>query len=238
MAAASSTVIPCGKCGNPNPLGRVFCGACGARLELGNLSQAKTTHRVEPTRVFSWLWQVGVTLLFVLLVVVGISMIPQTTTIGVEGSRSGSAQIAGLTRASRQLLRGQRLGKPVSEADLNGYFRDGAARQMKVDAFSVDIRDGMIRTRMVRTLPGFDVGSWQFRPKASYEVVVIPIGDQVRFGATRKGLLPLFGPFKTAVIRDLYRRVATLEEWQELCGRGLVSDVQAREGAIDLVLER
>lgn len=232
----TKSYITCPKCGAQSALGRVFCEGCGGRLDLAGFKPSMTVKRTGEARaVVKILVEVVIAAAFFGGIAVGLSMIPQTSPIGVEGSRGGASQVVALTRAGDHLLRGQSVSKRITEADLNGYFRDSAARTMRVDAVSVDIEGGVIRVRIVRRLARFDIGSWHIQPRVSYQLTATPVENRLRFGMTRKGLMPLFGPFKSAVIRQVYRRMTSLQEWQ-ICKS--ITNIQVQEDALDVTLER
>lgn len=237
MAGPTKPVMTCAKCAYQNPMGRMFCVNCGAKMDLvggpgGNVVMRST---LNVSGALRGIIKVVSSLVVIVGGVVALTLVPQTSRIGVEGNRSGPAEVASLSRATRQLARGQQVGKRISEADLNGFFRDGKTREMNVDDFSVDIKGDRIRLRMVRRLARMDVGSWRLQPKVSYELVVVPVGDKLRFVSARKGLVPMIGPFKTAVIRQFHRRITMLEEWS-LCAS--IRDIQTGEDALDIVFER
>ncbi|MCE9615793.1 MAG: hypothetical protein K8T26_16105 [Lentisphaerae bacterium] len=173
--------------------------------------------------------------LAVVVVLVVLACIPQSTPIGVQGSGAGYGTVAALSRTAKHLPRGQMVGRRVSEADLNGFFKGDSLRRMKVDAFTIDITEGAIRVRMVETLGRMDIGSWQLRPRLSTDLTVAPGGKSLRFGRARQGLLPLVGPLKTMAIRRVYQRLAALDEWA-ICKS--IADVQAHGDALDVSLQR
>lgn len=231
----TQSVITCAKCGTANPLGRVFCGACGGKLDLGGVNRDLVATRVRTISYGKLVVQVVGAVVLVIVVALVVAFIPQTSMIGVEGSRAGASEIANLSRTATFLQRGQPMQRRVTEANINGFFVGNRSREMKVESFSVDIVSGAIRARMVRTLGPFDVGSWHIQPKFSTECVFIPDNGRLRFGSARQGLLPLVGPFKSAAIRGMYRRLASLHEWSIV---KVVSAVQAEDDALNLTLVR
>ena len=164
-----------------------------------------------------------------------LALIPQTRPIGVEGSRAGASNVAALVRTGTHLGRGQTVGRHITEADINGYFYGETLKRMNVDSFSTDIVDGAVKVRMVRTLTRLDVGSYRLQPKVSCEVTFIPAGNRMRFAGARQGLLPLTGPLKVAVIRQMYTRLSALPEWSVSKNIG---DIEAQDNSLDVTLQR
>ncbi len=81
-------MLICKKCGVDNPMGRVFCGACGGRLDLDGLSSASVTQG-RSASWFSRFWGLLVALL--ILVVLGIAaqcLVARTAPIGEIGNRA------------------------------------------------------------------------------------------------------------------------------------------------------
>src|ERR1035437_2744940 len=96
----------CSRCGNQNPLGRVFCTKCGTKLELSHMT---AEHVVEIKK--SWTdpfirhWRLLAAAVVVLaMVLVALAFWPQTMQIGKEGTRVDGRKVdVGL--ASLRVLR-------------------------------------------------------------------------------------------------------------------------------------
>lgn len=232
--------LSCAKCGSVNPLGRVFCGACGGRLDITNMTRGSVSKMSlslgaigSSARVLAS--SIGGAVLLVIFVQVVLAMTAQSRLIGVEGRRAGASNVVALARTAGHIGLGQVVGRSLTEADLNGYLYGDTLRRMKVEAFSADILPGGIRVRMLTKMSYIDVGSWRIQPKLSYEVTAIPSGNQLRFRKARIGLLPVFGPLKTHVIRKLYAHLSLLPEWKACAS---IKEIQVSEDRIDVSIQK
>jgi len=169
-------MLPCRKCGADNPLGRVFCGACGAKLDLANADREIEAARVEPQRRRER--GCGITVVVVLLVAValGLALWPNTGELGAPGRSAGARRVDSQLRALRRVRPGTRLGATFRESDLNGYLRLSKARNLRVESLSISIKEDRFTVRMVRRLASFSVGDLGIVPKVSLDFVCTPDG--------------------------------------------------------------
>jgi hypothetical protein len=179
-------MVICKKCGVDNPLGRVFCGGCGTRLELDriNMGTELKQHRPNWFRVHGVGLAVG--LVVALLAVASLAFWPQSERIGEKPAAGGSSRMSGPLRAMAGLRPGQSIGRAFTEADINSLFSTERAKEMGIESLSVEIYDGFFNVRMVCPLPEIKLGSIDLQPKLSYDYACVPVGSVVRVRKAQK----------------------------------------------------
>lgn len=211
-------MIICKACGADNELGHVFCTSCGKKLDLSNLSSST----VGAMQKESWLrrhWPKLVAAAVVaLLLPVTLSLWPRTELIGEPGRPVGRSRVRDGIEALRHGGSAQvrSLEVPFSERDINGYFAYGKAEQMQLEAVSVAIHDGAFQIRIIRRLAAVNLGFVTWVPQLSYDLVLVPVGSDLRPARVTMGRLRLFGPARRSVIRNLWQRFAAQREWELL----------------------
>ena len=85
---------PCSQCGTDNPLGRVFCGKCGGRLDLTHMSLGEIAEDQAAIRI-RWVVRKLVTLaILAALAAAGFALWPQTTVLGKDNGRTGADRVS------------------------------------------------------------------------------------------------------------------------------------------------
>lgn len=210
-------MLTCPKCGSNNPLGRVFCSACGSRLDFTGLSSNEIVGSARPSiwRRIRWGWvAAGLGALALLLVV--LACWPKSAPLGEEGTRIGGNRVTRQFSAVSKLRRGQSLGLNFEEKDLNGYLRFEKAPKLDLESLSVELGPRRMRVRMVQTLTVLDVGPIRFSPRISRDVLIVPARSRLLFRKGSIGHLPLVGPFKGIAIKSVRRKLDREPEWQAL----------------------
>lgn len=230
-------MLICQKCGHDNLLGRVFCGNCGQKLDLSNMTQDVVS---ESMRVhwFMLHWRKFVTGFVVILALMGaLALIPNTGTIGEGGTLGGGRRVENLLRQLGQLKSGSAVSTSFEEKDINGYFEFIKNRNLPdYDRVSVDVAQGYFRVHMERTLFRFDAFGVDWHPKMTYELMCVPggAGGVVARKAT-VGRLPLRGPLRTRLIRRLREQIAEQKDW---AGLSYLTEVNMRDNTIHVVARR
>ncbi len=229
-------MIVCTKCGARNPLGRVFCADCGAKLDLSNMS----SQAVADMQRVSWIrkhWPklaiggVGLLVLFVVM-----ALWPRSGTIGDEGKPVGRSRattsLGLLGQAKSGVVRN--LEVEFSEGDINGYFAFGKNAQMRLRSCSVDIEQGYFRVRVVRQLAALKLGAFKWEPQISYDLVCVPVANVVRPAKAAMGHFAMVGPLKTSVFKKVWALMAAQREWAALTA---ASEIRAEKDKLVLVVD-
>jgi hypothetical protein len=229
-------MILCGKCGNQNPLGRVFCGGCGAKLDL-NAVTTDQVNQMSRKRQFPWHWLGYAALLLgvALLVMVALAFWPRTTPIGTEGTLVGAQRVEAAVRMLRDLRVGRTLGRDFSEEDVNGYFRFLMAKKLEFESVSVETGREHFRVRVVKAKAPITLGSVSITPKTSYDLLCIPVGGTLRVRKVGMGHLGSVGPARRSTLAKLHRRFAMEKEWKAFDG---VTLIQSEPGKLRVEVTR
>lgn len=103
-------MLVCTKCGTENPLGRVFCGACGKKLETDGISSDDLAGSeagnwfVENSKYFT------VAGFVVVLILLGLALWPNKATMGDAGSRVGGLRVERQISAIKRVRAGMTVG--------------------------------------------------------------------------------------------------------------------------------
>jgi hypothetical protein len=222
-------MVICDKCGTENPLGRLFCGSCGARLDLSRMNSETVAESLKRSRfphLFAKLLKV---LLILLAGCVLLAVWPRTTPLGKAGTRLGGQRVISALNAMARTSGGRTLGRDFSEEDVNGYFEHFKSEKMAGKAVSVRLLPGYFRVRIVQPLTTVKTSRFRLEPKASYELLCAPVGGTVRVLSASLGHLKCVGPMKTQVARRVHRLFAAEPEWATLAR---AEEIRAEEGKI------
>ena len=227
--------VLCKKCGHDNPLGRVFCGACGVKLDLVDMSSQAVASKQKVSPVIRVGPVVVVLVVAVLLLAAVLAAIPNTGLVGEKGTSSNGQRVVSPLRAMARLGQRRSLGRTFREADINGYLQFNKARDMGLDSMSVKILDGCMIVRVVRTLGPLDLGKFSLGPKLSYDLVCVPVEGGLRVSKASLGHLPMVGPAKSGVVRSVQKRLATQKEWAAF---EHLKKIEAKEGTVSVEVAR
>lgn len=185
--------MTCPKCGTDNPLGRVFCGACGAKLDLRRVDE--DLGRLQEKRSTSSRWGCLFVLVpvILLLVVIGLALWPDTGRLGDPGESRDGRRAQVQIRALQRLTPGSTLSATFRERDLNAYFRYYKAKRFGLASLTFDVGDGRVRTRLVRRLGVLRVGPLRVVSALSLDVVMEADGGAPALQGAAIGHLPLPG---------------------------------------------
>jgi hypothetical protein len=208
-------MIICSRCGNQNPLGRVFCGTCGAKLDLTHMTTENVSQMTRRARIFNvkWLSYIASVILVVLLILAGLAIWADTEVIGKEGTRLGGDRVGSGLRLMSELKAGRTLNREFPEDDINGYFKFMKAQSLEVDSVTVQVTSGRFQVHVVRTLTSIRIGTFSFQPKVSYDLYCVPVGGRVRIVGARIGHLRWLGPARSSIIGRVYHLFSSQKEW-------------------------
>ncbi len=228
-------MLICAKCGTENPLGRVFCGGCGKKLETSHVSSQDLTGSEADNWFIANIKYFVAAAIIAILVMVGMALWPSAGVVGDVGSR-----LHGL-RVERQLAGMKRVGSNMTvgpftfvERDINGYL-DMKKDTWKIDAMSVDIKDDVFMVRIATTLFSIPLGSMKVAPKVTYEMACSAFGDGIGIRSSKIGHLPLGGPFKRTPLKILYKIVSSDKNWAVFSN---VDEIKVTEGKITVIIKK
>lgn len=223
-------MIICPKCAYDNPLGRVFCGKCGTKLDFSHTSSQEMSQKSEG----SWIsenWR-KIVYLIVLLLLVPVVMVfwPKSGIVGKPPSNGGEKKVEYSVKAVAAVKKGQLVNAAFAEEDLNAYLQVVKAGPWKVESFSVAAMQGFFKVRMVQSLidSGKKVGNVPVAIKLSYEVVCVPTtGGNVTVPQAAIGHLPMPGFLRTKVADAIRKKVTSDPDWAPF---NSIADIKAENG--------
>lgn len=199
-------MIVCDKCGVGNPLGRVFCQECGAKLELRYNRQ-----EIEQKAEAEWLPYVKIGVAVVVVLLILLHVIPacwsQSVALGDAGTQVGrhrvEMKLEALTKGTPDTV----AQEVFTETEINGYLA-GVAESLGLGTCTVDLREGYFAVRIVRPLaPAVQFAGMRIAPKYSVDMLCVPYKKSVTVGKAYFGHLRLMGPVKGMVTRPIFEKL-------------------------------
>ncbi|MBL7115758.1 MAG: zinc ribbon domain-containing protein [Kiritimatiellae bacterium] len=201
-------MLTCPKCGTENPLGRVFCGGCGGKLDLSNMSSEMVANQQRPNFVqMHWRKALGI-LILLLLAVTGLAFWPQTTPFGEEGRSSGASKVRSRMRTLASQSSGRVLKAEFAEADVNAYLKFSRIRRTRIRSFTVSMDPGVLNARIMLPVKTIKVGSKKVVLEMSYDVACSSMGGQLYISSAKIGHLPALGPLKKVAVMPFLKLMA------------------------------
>jgi len=225
-------MIICKRCGNQNPLGRVFCTKCGTKLELSHMT---AEHVVEIKKRWSdpivqhWR-KLAALVVAVVIILAALAFWPQTSPIGKEGTRVDGRRVDVGLSSLRIVRPGEVRNLEFTEQDINGYFKFFKTK-MGADSVSVSIQQGYFTARIIKPIATVPIPKVQIDLKMSYDLVFVPYGRNIVPKKVFMGHLSLFDPMRTSVVRNIINMFARENEWTSLKN---ITDVKALPGKLAL----
>ena len=209
-------MIICGKCGNDNPLGRVFCGKCGGKLDFSHTSSADIAAKTQTKKFEGWGKPVTMVIVLIVLIPVALALWPKTTAIGKPASSGGDKRVEVGVKASSTIKKGQTGNIAFAEEDINAYFEQGKAKAAGFDTVRVSLLQGFFTAQAIRPLfqLPFKVKGNPFTVKMSFEVVCVPVkGGTVVVRKAAVGHLPMIGPMKAIAAGQFRKGADAQKDW-------------------------
>lgn len=229
-------MLICKKCGTENPLGRIFCGSCGEKLDLTHMSSGAVAEAQKVAWIRRHISKIVACVVIAVLVITGLALWPKTATIGKKGTRLGGRRMEIAINSIERLRKGDLLGLDFTEKDINGYFEFFKTKKLKADSVSVSVRHGCMALRMVRTLTRWQMSKFEIVPKISCDVLCVPEqGGRVKVSKASIGHLPLLGPAKMPVVRAMREIVAGQKEW---AGFEYLADIKMDEEKVSVLIKK
>jgi uncharacterized membrane protein len=208
--------VKCPQCGNENPISRLFCKHCGAKLDLSQVRTGRSIGHIV-SGMLSRL--IRFVVLVALLTVLGLLLWP-TKPVGQAGTEGDSTRLrAKLTSLHEAISINRFLAGEITEEEVNAYLAallkhtgerqpEGApARRLTTQSIVISVAP---ESMVVHILAGWG-------PLAlSYEVVGSPVLTDAGFGlvvaTTRLGHLPMPGASRAWLAARLSGVFANLSE--------------------------
>ena len=223
--------IACNHCGEPNELGRIFCTSCGKRMELSSpmIEDALEKRRIQLNVRMFW-----PPVLFVVAALAVLAIWPRPPIAPeTKGEESGTfqAKVDGLVAAVKA---GGSAQAEFVNAELNGYLRS-VAKQQKLASAGALIQPGSVTIRVIDQLGPLQVGNRAFGPmRVSFDLVAR--GAPPCVSSVRVGHLPLPGPFKELVVKQLGPKLLS-----GLRDKGILAhirDMKADDGKVTVTVQK
>jgi hypothetical protein len=181
----------CNKCGDNNPLGRVFCQSCGEKLDLTSMSSEEVAGSSAKPWILrnKWLFWVVPAVLVVFLLL--LALWPKTQPIGEAGTLVGGRRIEDRFEALGMLSSGESVEIQFSEKDLNGYIEFIKGKSLGPRNARINIGPGYVRVRMLKRVANWSMFGQVWKPRLSYDVLYTAAGDRLTVRKVSVGHLPL-----------------------------------------------
>lgn len=222
-------MLNCQKCGHENQLGRVFCGACGTKLDLTAMTSEVVSEMEKKSLMQKHWWKGLLGIVVLVLAVVGLAFWPDASLIGQKGTPGGSKKVEINLRVLKGLRTGQGLGPVFKEADVNGYLEHVVAKKAGVGSIRVVLLPSVLRVKVIKTIFSQKIGNFNLAPKISYDLYCMPMGNGLVVRKVTQGHLPMVGPFRSMTVRKIYSIFTSLEDWDAFAG---LTEIAIEEGQI------
>ena len=226
-------MIICPKCRHDNPLGRVFCGKCGTKLDFAHTSSQDMAAKIEPSPIARHWRKVVYPIILLIVVLVAMVLWPAADLIGKPpGTTGGDKRVENGVKALAAMKRGQVVNAAFAEEDLNAYFQQTKAAAWKVESFSVASMQGFFKVHMVRPLldSGKKINGVPLAIRISYDIVCVPVtGGIITVPQATIGHLRLPGAFKSKAVNAILTTVRNDKDWVPF---NSISDMKAENGRL------
>ncbi len=224
--------LNCQECGHDNELGRIFCGKCGKKLDMSQISREavfRERGNLSFGRIVKWL------MLFIVVVAViaaGLALWardPLREPSRADQRRIGAHNVRGRLGGVRSALSvGGETSLTLAADDVNDFLETYYGDRLL--SISARMTSGSMVIRVVDehvwTVFDYDIGPLAY----SYEVRCVPTADGFRITGAAIGRLPLPGPLASPV----NRRMADVFENADL-EKELLQNLSALEFEPDLI---
>jgi hypothetical protein len=229
-------MLKCAKCGSENPLGLVFCSACGSKLDLRNMRLEQVERMAAPKQRVS----VSRRLMQLVVLLVALSAVaaawPRGERIGKEGSEADGKRLVDRLSVVGRLRPGQSLGITLREPEINGYLQHFKREPLALQSFSVRLTPDLLEGRIVRSLGAFRVGEREFESRISMDFSCAPAPDGLVVTRCALGHLPLCGPLRAAAMNRVFSSMSSQAEWRTW--RDVVGKVNVQDGQLTLTVKK
>lgn len=229
--------ITCSGCGHRNPMGRLYCMQCGARLEVSERTVTRSPSGAGPLgRVIR-----GIRLLVTLsLLAMLIQLLRPVIPMAAVGGRVEASEVSRKLEALQEaLLEGRAVTQRLAEAEINAYLIELLAVSGESSSawFGLEVRTLQLRLEPDR-LVGLVVAERGFL-RLSQEIVAAPRrtaeGWSYEVTGMRMGHLPLPRPVARLLAERSAGLVAGLNRERDLIKR--LAEIRVGDGAVEAVTQ-
>lgn len=215
-------------------MGRVFCSSCGGKLDLTAMTSEAVADSVRP----SWFkrhWSKFLAVIIILLLAAaGLALWPSAKPIGAAGKPVTGRRVQSDIKFLDRARKGQAIKRTFTEEGINGYFEFVAKRNLKA-IVTVDVQEKWCMVRMVRHLGELDLKFYKVAVRFSYDLKCSAVGGRLVVRGVKMGHLPVIAPFKTMIVKDVYKRVSALPEWKPMTS---LSEISMADDKISVVYKK
>ncbi len=194
--------INCQACGHDNELGRIFCGSCGKKLDMSQMSRERVSRERSAVSVGKIVKRLVLLLLVAVAVAAGLALWARAPfqETRAAGARTGAYRVRGpLAGVKNALDIGAETSVTFEAGDVNDYLTIYFGAGVK--SISAEVNPGLMIIRVVEDLEwtvfDYDIGPLPY----SYEIRCVPHEDGFRTTGAAIGRLPLPGPLAAPVYR-------------------------------------
>ncbi len=230
-------MVVCKRCGNENPLGRVFCVKCGTKLDLAHMTSQRVTEIQKSWSdplVKYWPKALGA-IMMLAIALVALALWPMTGVIGSKGTYTDGHRVENAVASLKYIRTGEVRNIELKEEEINGYFASFKAKPMNMQSVSVAIQDGLFYVRVIQPIQSIPLVKVNFEPVMSYDMVCRPAGGSLILDTVKFGHLSMFGPLKDLAARKMFELFAKEPEWESLKS---IADIKCSLGKISLQAKR
>lgn len=224
-------MLVCDKCGAENPLGRIFCGSCGSKLDMTNISSDVIANRQKSGFFVAHYKKMLVVLAILAMALVGLALWPQAGVLGEKGTSVGSGRTRRQMGVLLNLASGRTITVSISEKDINGYLKHTKSLSKQYESCSVDLVSRGMSSRLVIPLVEVPLGKFKLKLKVSFDIRCVPVGGQVVVTGASVGHLPLWGPARALAVSQ-YRKIFASGKEPEVLS--VLTEVRIEDGQAEL----
>ncbi len=184
--------ITCQDCGHNNELGRIFCGSCGKKLDMSQMSQENVERERRRPRIGGRIKGVVLILLIAAIGAAALALWPlgplaEDAVLSDPGPVRG--QLSGVWHAVEA---GSPMRIVLREQEINSYL-DVYRSRANLQSLQADIQPGIMVVRMIDQWGPWDIGGYYSLGPLQYtcEVRVVPHGKGYKLDGAALGRLPL-----------------------------------------------
>jgi len=240
-------MILCGKCGYDNPLGRIFCGQCGDKLDLNQIAEPESIKAGSASSARAR------AILFILLdaiilaiVLAGLAFWPAAHEASLGSDSLSRAALGKLTRLNSAAVT---MAHEFSEKEANvlaaGYMeglkRSGDRNVSGVKSIEIQLEPNAVRATAFASVGPWHFGTYTLGPfPITYSVLAVPVkeGKAVRFDVRRGavGHLPLPGPIGKPVAGKFELIFSKASRYKNLFNKA--DTIELKKGAVTIGIKK
>lgn len=225
-------MIACGKCSHQNPLGRVFCSSCGAKLELLAMTKETVEKKVAhwyatPLRILS---RVFVVLLIVIFAASVAVLWPAPSNDGAVGTLMDSKPVEKALARARMKVAGTARPISLTEKQINAYLAQHKTTPLGFQSLNVKLTSDQLTLNAFipfkkpnPLLPPAEVKSNQgFKAAATCTIV----DGKLRVQSLQLGHLPIPGPLIPLLLTPSANALIEDRDWNTFLSSLVVNSVK------------